>query len=228
MISAGEYTRELCGGTHVSATGEIGLFKIVSEEGIGSGLRRIEATVGMNAYRQTVDQERLLEKLALALNTAGGRLEGKFDEHLAEYKLLQKTTQDLKQRLAGYEVKDLLSTVKDIDGAKMLSAMVSADSFESLRMVMDEVKSNLDSVAVVLGAITDGKVILVGSVTPDLVKRGIDAHRMIKEVARQVDGGGGGKAELAQAGGKDATALPAALNTVEDLIRNQLQSAGNA
>ncbi len=228
MISAGEYTRELCGGTHVLATGEIGLFKIVSEEGIGSGLRRIEATVGMNAYRQTVDQERLLEKLALALNTAGGHLEGKFDEHLTEYKLLQKTTQDLKKRLAGYEVKDLLSTVKDIDGAKMLSAMVSADSFESLRMVMDEVKSNLGSVAVVLGAITDGKVILVGSVTPDLVKRGIDAHKMIKEVARQVDGGGGGKPELAQAGGKEATALPAALNTVEDLIRNQLKSAGNA
>jgi alanyl-tRNA synthetase len=222
MVSAGDYTLELCGGTHAAATGEIGLFKIISEEGIGSGLRRIEATVGMNSYRQTVERENLLATLAGALNTDEARLEGRFHEHLLEHKALQKSNQDLKQRLAGYEVKNLLSAVKVIDGVKMLSASVAADSLESLRMVMDEVKSNLDSVVVVLGAISDGKVILVGSVTADLVKRGIQAHKIIKEVARQVGGGGGGKPELAQAGGKDPQALPEALASVEALVREQL------
>ena len=226
MVSAGDYTRELCGGTHVSSTGEIGLFRIVSEEGIGSGLRRIEATVGMNSYRQSIEQQQLLGKIALALNTAEGRLEEAFTEHLNEYKLLLKTAQDLKQRLAGYEVKSLLSAVKDINGVKLLSAEVSADSFDSLRMVMDEVKSSLASIVLVLGAVSDGKVFLVSSVTHDLVKNGISANDLIKEVARQVGGGGGGKPDLAQAGGKDAAALPAALDSVENLIRKQLKSKG--
>jgi len=223
MVSAGNYTHELCGGTHVSSTGEIGLFRIVSEEGIGSGLRRIEAIVGMNAYRQTVEREQLLEKIALSLNASERQLEDKFNEHLKEHRLLEKTAQDLKQRLAGYEVKTLLSSVKDIESVKLLSAAVSADSFESLRTIMDEVKNNLASVVVVLGAVSDGKVLLVGSATPDLVKGGINANDIIKEVARQVGGGGGGRPELAQAGGKEVSALPAALDSVETMIRKQLK-----
>ncbi len=226
MVSAGDYTRELCGGTHVSASGEIGLFRIISEEGIGSGLRRIEAIAGMNAYRHTVENDRLLHKIAGSLNTTANRLEQKFDEHLSEYKSLQKANHDLKQRLAAGEVKALLSEVNEIEGVKVLSAKVSAENLESLRMVMDEVKNHLASVVVVLGAVTDGKVILVGSVTPDLVSRGIQADMLLKEVARQVDGGGGGKPELAQAGGKNTAALPDALGSVEDLIREQLKTVG--
>jgi alanyl-tRNA synthetase len=137
---------------------------------------------------------------------------------------LLKSTQELKQRLAGYEVKALLAEVKEIEGVKLLSAVVSADSFESLRMVMDEVKSNFASVVVVLGAVNDGKVLLVGSVTPDLVDDGIKANEIIKELARRVGGGGGGKPDLAQAGGKVASALPSALDSVEELIRKQLKS----
>lgn len=229
MVSAGNYTLELCGGTHVSATGKIGLFKIVSEEGIGSGLRRIEAMVGINAYRQTVDRERLIEKIAMSLNTSENRLAPKFEEHLADYKLLQKANQELKQRLAAFEVRALISSVKEVADVKVLSAQVFADSIESLRMVMDEVKSKLDSVVVVLGAVNDGKVILVGSVTPDLVKRGIQANKIITAVARLVGGGGGGRPELAQAGGKDAGALPEAIDSVEGLVREQLEavSKGN-
>ncbi len=225
MVAAGDYTLELCGGTHVSATGEIGLFKIVSEEGIGSGLRRIEAVAGMNAYRKTVENDQLLGKMARQLNTAESRLSQKFEEHVIEHKQLQKTNQDLKQRLAALEVKTLLSKVKDIDGVNVLSASVTADSADALRMAMDEVKSNLQSVLVVLGAVHDGKVMLVGSASKDLVERGIHANKIIKEVARQVGGGGGGKPELAQAGGKDAGALPAALASVEQLVREQLKEA---
>jgi alanyl-tRNA synthetase len=226
VVSAGEYTRELCGGTHVASSGEIGLFKIISEEGIGSGLRRIEALVGLSSYRQTVERDQLVDKIAAALNTDESRLGDKFNEHLAEHKQLQKTAHELKQRMAGYEVKNLLSLVKDIGGVKVLSAAVSADSLETLRMVMDEIKSSLSSVIVILGAVHDGKVILVGSVTADLIDRGFHAHKLIKEVARQVGGGGGGKPDLAQAGGKDPQALPAALGSVEKLVRDQLKSAG--
>ncbi len=222
MVAAGDYTLELCGGTHVNATGEIGLFKLASEEGIGSGLRRIEATVGMNAYRRTVENDHLLSKMARQLNTAEHRLGQKFEEHVAEFKQLQKANQDLKQRLAALEVETLLSAVKDVDGINVLSASVTADSADALRMAMDEVKSNLSSVLVVLGSVNDGKVMLVGSASKDLVERGVHANKIIKEIARQVGGGGGGKPELAQAGGKDASALPAALASVEKLVREQL------
>ncbi len=120
----------------------------------------------------------------------------------------------------------MLSSVKEIDGVRLLSAEVTADNNESLRMVMDEVKNNLPSVVVVLGAVAGEKVILVGSATSDLVKRGIQANKILQEVARQVDGGGGGKPELAQAGGKNPKALPEALESVEELVREQLKTAG--
>jgi len=224
MVSAGDYTRELCGGTHVAATGEIGLFKIVAEEGIGSGLRRIEAVVGLGAYRQAIKNDQLLKTIAIAMNSDLLRLEDKVTEYLAEHKMLQKLNQELKQKNAAVEVKSLLANVKEVDGAKLLSAAVAADSLESLRLVMDEVKSGIGSVAVVLGAVSNGKVILVSSVTADLIDRGIRADGLIKEVARKVGGGGGGKADLAQAGGTNPAALPEALAAVEELVRNQLQT----
>ncbi|MDW7740414.1 MAG: alanine--tRNA ligase [Bacillota bacterium] len=222
MVSAGDYTRELCGGTHVSSTGEIGLFKIISEESIGSGLRRIEGLVGMSAYYQTREREKMLNKVASALNIPEKLLEQKLNEHLAEYRQVMKIAQDMKQRIAAYEVKRLISAVKEVDDVKVLSAAVTADSIETLRMIMDEIKNNLNSVVVVLGAVTDGKVILVGSVTAELVKRGIHANKIIREVAGRVGGGGGGKPEMAQAGGKDPDALPEALAMVEELVRKEL------
>ncbi|HSW35200.1 MAG TPA: alanine--tRNA ligase [Candidatus Limnocylindrales bacterium] len=227
MVSAGQFTRELCGGTHVSSTGEVGLFRIVSEEGIGSGMRRIEALTGMGAYRQAVEQSLLLENMAELLHTTPPQLVRKVKEHLADHRQLVKTNQELQQQLAGYAVQSILSEATEIDGVKMLSAAVSADNLEALRLFTDEVKSHLGSAVVVLGAVSDGRVLLVGTVTPDLVSRGIHAHHLIKEVARQVDGGGGGKPELAQAGGKNPDALPAALNSVAALIRKQLKSAGS-
>ena len=226
MISTGDYTRELCGGTHVSATGEIGLFKIVSEEGIGSGLRRIEASVGMNSYRKTVEREEVIASIADALNTTESRLQEKFNEFLADSKSQAKALKEMKQKMAAFEVKALLEAVEEVDGAQVLSAKVAADDIDSLRLVMDEVKNSLDSVVVVLGAVADGKVILVGSVTKDLLQRGLQANAIIKEVARRVGGGGGGKPDLAQAGGKDPSALPEALKIVKDLVRDQIKTAG--
>ncbi len=223
MVTAGDYTIELCGGTHVGATGQIGLFKIISEEGIGSGLRRIEASAGINSYRQSVEREQLIAHLAADLNTAEQRLHDKVGELLSDYKQLARQNQELKQKLAGYEVKSLLSSVRDIKGANVLTASVSADNIESLRMIMDEVKNNFDSVLVVLGTVSDGKVHLVSSASSDLVKRGIHAGTIIKEVARQVGGGGGGKPELAQAGGKNPAALPEALESVAGMVGDMLK-----
>jgi len=224
MVEAGDYTRELCGGTHVTATGEIGLFKVVSEEGIGSGLRRVEAVVGFSAYQQVVKNDQLLKTIASAMNSDLPQLKDKVNEQIAELKMLQKVNQELKRKVAAGEVKSLITTAMEVDGAQVLSAQVTADSLESLRQVMDEVKNNLNSVAAVLGAVSNGKVILVSSVTADLVERGIRADRLIKAVAGTVGGGGGGKADLAQAGGSDPAALPEALSAVEKLVRDQLQA----
>ena len=223
MVSAGDYTRELCGGTHVAATGEIGLFKIVTEEGIGSGLRRIEAVVGFGAYRQTLKNEELIKTCARALNTAESRLEEKLNEYLAEHKQLIRLNQELKQKMAVYEVKSLLAAAEEVSGIKLISASVSADSIDHLLMVVDELKNHLSSMALVLGAVNNGKVILVSAVTPDLVKRGLRADQLVRETAKKVGGGGGGKPELAQAGGTDPAALPEALAAVADQVKAQLR-----
>jgi alanyl-tRNA synthetase len=222
VVSAGDYSRELCGGTHVAATGEIGLVRLISEEGIGSGLRRIEALTGMEAYRYSAAESARLAQMAKTLHTGANHLERRVEEVLEENRLLQKANQELKQQLAGFAVKELLERVRDVEGVKVLSAVVSAESLETLRLMIDQVKSNLSSVVVVLGAVSDGKVILAGAVSGDLIKQGLKANNIITTVARQVGGGGGGRPELAQAGGKNPAGLPAALQAVEELVRRQV------
>lgn len=224
VVKTGEYSQELCGGTHVTATGEIGLFKLLSEEGIGSGIRRVAALTGQEAYLAAAADSERLERAALLLHTAGSRLEQKLEELLEEKRILIKTSQELKQRLAGFEVKALLSCVEKVEGVPVLSASVEADDMETLRMLIDRVKEQLFSVAVVLGAVYDGKVLLVGAVTPDLVEQGIRADEIITAVARRVGGGGGGKPEMAQAGGKNPEALPEALRAVASLVRQQKEA----
>lgn len=225
MVSAGDYTSELCGGTHVNNTGEIGQFKIVGEESIGSGLRRIEALTGYEAYRRAVEKEDLLEKVAAAMNTTPGRLEQKAAEQVSENRLLQKTVRELRQRLASGESRELLSDLQDVAGVKVLSARVEADGFEDLRQMMDVVRGKLSSGVIVLGAAAGDKVFIVSSVSADLVRRGLKADGLVREVAAFVDGGGGGRAELAQAGGKNPAALGKALDAVERAVARQLTAA---
>ncbi|MEW5784824.1 MAG: alanine--tRNA ligase [Bacillota bacterium] len=226
LISAGGYSRELCGGTHVSATGEIGTFRIMAEEGIGSGVRRVEALTGLEAYHAACRDRDQLSKAAQALHTLPDRMEPKLDEILAQNRLLHKTNHDLNQRLAGFAVQELLSRMESVEGVKVISARVDTDNMDTLRLFLDRIKEQLSSVAVVLGAVCGDRVILAGAVTNDLIARGIQANRIIAEVAAQVGGGGGGKPEMAQAGGKDPAALPAALRSVPDLVRAQLAAAG--
>ena len=219
MVSIGEYSRELCGGTHAMATGEIGLFRLLSEEGIGSGLRRLEAVTGDKAYRFTVEQTRQLQSLARALRTPRERLEEKIQEMLNEQRRLEKINQEIKQKLASFQVEALLLKAREVDGVKVISEAVEADSMDHLLMFTDEIKARLGRAVVVLGAVDNDKVLLVGAVTPDLVKQGLSAREIIATVARQVGGGGGGRPDLAQAGGKNPAALPAALKSVRSLVR---------
>jgi len=222
MVSAGDFSRELCGGTHVGATGEIGLFRLVAEEGIGSGLRRIEALLGLEAYRLVSREREQLQKTAQVLQTTPERIEQRLEELLEENRLLQKANRELNQRLAGFMIEELLSKATLVEGVPVISASVDATGMESLRLYLDRIKERLPSVVAVLGAVNDGRVLLAGAVTTDLVKKGIQANRVIAAVASLVGGGGGGRPDLAQAGGKNPAALPEALRTVPGLVREQL------
>ena len=224
VVTTGDYSQELCGGTHAAATGEIGLFKLISEEGIGSGIRRVEAFTGQDACISAAAESERLERVALALHTTTGQLEPKLEELLDEIRILRKTNQELKQRLAGFEVISLLSRVQQAEGINVLSAAVEAEDAEELRLLIDRVKEKLTSAVVVLGAIRQGKVLLAGAVSADLIEQGIYANKIIAQLARRVGGGGGGKPELAQAGGKDPAALPEALNSVTGLVRQQVEA----
>ncbi|NLA27550.1 MAG: alanine--tRNA ligase, partial [Firmicutes bacterium] len=228
VVSAGAYSKELCGGTHVNATGEIGLFRLTSEEGIGSGMRRIEALTGMGSYRRAAACSGLVQDLALILKTSPEQLLPKAEELLESNRHLERTNRQLKERMQGYKIKELLKEVEPVDGVNVLSAEVSAGSFEELRAMTDQIKNSLPSVVAVLGSVHEGKVQLVGTVTADLVKRGLQANSIIAELARRVGGGGGGRPAMAQAGGRDPAALPEALQTVNDLVRQQLSAAGGA
>ena len=185
-------------------------------------MRRIEALTGMEAYRHAAAERALLEELALLVKASPEQLRDKIEELLEENRNLDRSIRELKERLHRYTVKELLSRVESVEGVNLLSASVAAENFDELRQITDQVKNSLPSVAVVLGAVHEGKVLLVATVTADLVKRGLQANNIIKDVAGRVGGGGGGRPEMAQAGGKDPAALPEALQSVKELVRRQL------
>ncbi len=218
VISTGEYTKELCGGTHVSSTGEIGLFKIVSEESIGSGLRRISALVGMSAYKYVKETENILDAIAVKMNTSRLLLSKRFDEYQHEFKMLQKQNNNLEQLLVQHRVEAMLSTVYTIEGINIVKAEVDRAGIETLRIMADQLKDRFKSVLVLLGSVEDGKVLLICAMTDDLVKKGFHAGKIVKDIAKIVNGGGGGKADMAQAGGNEPASMPAAFSKLDDII----------
>jgi alanyl-tRNA synthetase len=221
VVRVGDYSMELCGGTHVQNAGEIGLFKILSESGIGAGLRRIEAVTGPGAYRWFAARNKMLEQAALHLKSTPDLLPDKILSMQNEYRELQREYQRLELKMAGMEVDGLLARVSDTSGVPVLSARVSAGNMETLREMADRLKNKLGSGIIVLGAVAEGKVLLVGAVTPDLVKAGYHAGKLVGEVAKLTGGGGGGRPDMAQAGGKDPDTLDNALAKVNKLVENQ-------
>ncbi|SDD00878.1 alanyl-tRNA synthetase [Paenibacillus sp. UNCCL117] len=221
VVRVGDYSLELCGGCHVASTGQIGLFKIISESGIGSGVRRIEAATGRGAYQYLDDQLQLLRDAAGLLKSniqdVPKRVEGLF----TQLKELSRENESLKAKLSSVEAGSLTDQVKSVGGVTLLAAEVSTGDMETLRTIVDQMKQKLGSAVIVLGAAAEGKVNLVAAVTADLVGQGYHAGKLIKEVAAACGGSGGGRPDMAQAGGKDASKLTEALGSVEALLASK-------
>jgi alanyl-tRNA synthetase len=223
VVSINDYSMELCGGTHVEGTGEIGVFKIISEAGIGAGMRRIEALTGFGAYNYLNERNESLEKAAQQLKTSAELLPEKLVEVVREMKELQRENQRLQLKMAAMEVDSLLDKVSAESGVSVLSARVSAGNMETMREMADRLKNKLGSGVIVLGAAAEGKVLLVATVTPDLIKAGYHAGKLISEVAGMTGGGGGGRPDMAQAGGKNVDDLDDALAQVNNFVRGQVE-----
>ena len=206
-------SRELCGGTHVARTGEIGLFKILSEGGVAAGVRRIEATTGVGALEYVQKLDATLSDAASALKAQPAELTQKISAMLDQVKSLEKELARLKSKLATSQGDDLAERARDVKGVKVLAANMDGADAKALRETMDKLKDKFKSAAIVLSAVSDGKVSLIAGVTADLTGK-IKAGELVNHVATQVGGKGGGRADMAQAGGTDPTNLPQALESV--------------
>jgi alanyl-tRNA synthetase len=217
------FSQELCGGTHVHETGEIGLFHILSEAGVGSGVRRIEAVTGRVAMELLERQVGVLKRAAAYLGGSPEEVDRKALELLGEVQSARKEIVRLQEQLARREFETLLDRVQSVGGASLLSARVSAPSMEVLREMTDWFRDRLGSGVVALGAVLGDRPALVVAVTPDLVERGVDATELVRGMAHLVGGGGGGKPTLAQAGGHDPARLDDALGQAPRMVEEMLQ-----
>ena len=214
-------SRELCGGTHVSRTGDIGLFKITMEAGVAAGVRRIEAITGDNALALVQRQERMLSEAAAAFKAPVTEVPAKIAQVLDNVRALEKELARLKSKLASSQGDDLVSQAVEVKGAKVLAATLEGADVPALRETMDKLKDKLKSAAIVLAAVSDGKVSLIAGVTADLTGK-VKAGELVNMVAQQVGGKGGGRPDLAQAGGTDPDKLDAALASARDWLQERL------
>jgi alanyl-tRNA synthetase len=221
VLSIGEFSMELCGGTHVQRAGDIGLFKITGESGVAAGVRRLEALTGRGAYEWVVHTDQVLRDVAAMLRGSREDVDEKVRELVERSRKLEKEVQQLKSKLASGHGGDLSASAKDVGGIKVLAAQIDGADVRSLREAMDGLKSKLGSSVIVLGSVQDGKVVLVAGVSEDLVTR-MKAGEIAGLVAAKVGGRGGGRADFAQAGGTQPENLGAALAGVEALVRSRL------
>lgn len=211
VVSIGDYSKELCGGSHVTTTGELGSFRIISEGGIGSGIRRIEAVTGEAAYELSKKERELLVSSAKLLKAHVEQVPEKVEKLILTMKALQSEVDKLKQQQTKNELGDLMKDMKEKKGVQFFSAEVHADTMDELRKASDIVKDKIGNGAFLLGAAVGDKVNLVGMASNEAVKAGVHMGKVISRAAKVCNGGGGGKPQLAQAGGKDVTKLKAAL-----------------
>ncbi|AHV96502.1 alanine--tRNA ligase [Paenibacillus sabinae] len=222
VVQVGDYSLELCGGCHVSNTSQIGIFKLVSESGIGSGVRRIEAVTGRYAYQYTESQLDVLKQAAALLKSSLPDVPKRIEALSGQVRELARENESLQSKLSAAAAAELTSSVKTVgSGVQVLTAAVQAGSMDALRSMADELKVKLPEAIIVLGASMDDKVNFVVAVPQALVKQGYHAGKLVKEVAALCGGGGGGRPDMAQAGGKDASKLAAALAKAEELVAAQ-------
>lgn len=218
VVKMGDYSIELCGGCHVPNTSVIGLFKLVSESGIGAGTRRIEAVTGEKAYQFMSEQIQILNEAANKLKANNKDIPEKIEALQKELKEAHKEIESLTAKLGNIEAKNLINQVKEVNNVKLLVSRVEINEPNQLRTMMDELKQKIESGVIVLGAVFEGKVQLIAGVTKDLTGT-YHAGKLIKEVATRCGGGGGGRPDMAQAGGKDPNRLNEALQFVEEWIK---------
>ncbi|MDO7908115.1 alanine--tRNA ligase [Paenibacillus sp. JX-17] len=218
VVQVGNYSIELCGGCHVRNTSEIGLFKLVSESGIGSGVRRIEAVTGRFAYEYLEGQLEILKLSAGMLKSNLTEVPKRIEALQQQVKDLGRENESLQGKLSAIEAGQLTDQVVDVNGVQLLAAKVQASGMDTLRTIADELKGKLPSAVLVLGAAADEKVNFVVAVPAELVKSGLHAGKLVKEIAAVCGGGGGGRPDMAQAGGKDASKLDEALDLAKELV----------
>jgi len=213
----GEFSTELCGGTHVARTGDIGFFKIVSESGVAAGVRRVEAVTGEGALAWVQDQEARLAQAAGVLKAPATELTQRLEQVLDNLRAAEKEVARLRSKMASAQGDDLAGQAADVGGVKVLAAALEGADGKTLRETLDKLKATLKSAAIVLGASEGGKVSLIAGVTADLTGR-IKAGELVNFVAQQVGGKGGGRPDMAQAGGTKPDALPGALASVRGWV----------
>ena len=226
VLSIGDFSVELCGGTHASRAGDIGVFKIVSEAGIASGVRRIEAVTGAGALEYIGETEKNISEVANLLKAGREDAVAKVGQLLERNRRLEKELEALKARLASSQGSDLSGQAREVDGIKVLAARLEGADAKSLRDTVDQLKNKLGAAAVILGAVTDGKVALVAGVTKAETKC-IKAGELVNHVASQIGGRGGGRPDMAQAGGSQPENLEAALASVADWVKQQIAASGS-
>lgn len=223
LVKMGDYSKELCGGTHVSNSSQIGIFKIISESGIASGVRRIEAITGKKAYEEFVQMDMQILKMADILKTNKRDVTNRVQQIADEAKNLEKELEKLKSDLAMSKLDDIINDSFEVNGIKVISKRIDGMDMNSLRQLGDKTRDSINSVVVVFGSVLEDKVSFVAMATKDLVSKGIHAGNIIREVAKVTGGGGGGRPDMAQAGGKDPAKIDDALSIVKDIVLSQLK-----
>ncbi len=219
VVTMGDFSTELCGGTHVTRTGDIGLFKLVTETGIAAGIRRIEAVTGLGALQYVAREESVLRSVCELLKTGEETLVDRVQQLLTQQKTLEKTLDQLKAKMASAAGSDIAAEAVEVAGIKLLVKQLEGFNSKTLRDLVDQLKNKLGSAVVVLAAVEEGKVALVAGVTQDLTAR-YKAGDIVNHVARQVGGKGGGRADMAMAGGTEPAGLEAALQSVPDFVNS--------
>jgi alanyl-tRNA synthetase len=221
VVAVDTFSKELCGGTHVQRTGDIGLFKVVNEGGIAAGIRRIEAITGEGALGRFREDERLISELEELARGKRSDLTGLVERYQSSIRTLEKELEEFRYRLAKSQVQQLLQSAQIVKGVKVVTGIVDGLDKGGLRNLADELKAQLGRGLVVLATSSNDKVSLVATVTPDLIQK-VHAGKLVKEISAIVGGSGGGRAEMAEAGGRDPSRIAEALQGVAPFVSDAL------
>ena len=220
MVAIGDFSKELCGGTHLDSAGQIGLFKIISEGSVASGIRRIEAVTGESAYRAIKEQENILAEASSILNVPAENVTQELQKKLAQIKELEKKLNLQRLDIIESSLDGIIHEAQNIKDIKIITKVIENTDMDLLRKTIDLIKERTDNAVIVLGSVLDGRALLVMGITPDLLARGLDASILIRDVAKVIGGSGGGRKDFAQAGGNKPENLEKALQEFKNIIGN--------